>query len=120
MKERRKYIRFNAPLEAEYIIPSKVRMEGKTLTRDFSREGLRLVIGSELTKGMKISLKINLPDAKRPIHAIGELAWSKVLSSGKKVKLEVGAKLLEIDSSDKSEILDYVYNLWYKEQVKKG
>ncbi|HEC69300.1 MAG TPA: PilZ domain-containing protein [Candidatus Omnitrophica bacterium] len=109
MEERRKFIRFDIPLKAEVVIKANIDSLQEGVTKDFSREGLRLILHNfSLGEEADIKLKIYIPGRKEPVEVKGQVAWSRANDAN----WEVGIKIKEIDKEAKSEILDYVYKAW--------
>ena len=111
MEERRKYIRFSVPLKAEVIVKATLDTIQPGTTKDFSREGLRLILHKfDLGEGSVVDLRIYLPSEKTPIPMKAKIIWAKP----NETNWEVGLKIKEVDKEAKSKILDYAYNFWRK------
>ena len=110
MTERRKYIRFNTPVEIEYRTLTLNPIFGKTLAKDLSREGIRLGIKQELPAGTPLEISVNVPGDNLPVFATGKVAWAD--------GLEAGLKLTKISQNDRTRMLEYVYKEWLKKTKK--
>ncbi len=109
MEERRRFIRFDVPLKTEVVIKAKIDSFQEGVTKDFSREGLRLILHNfALEKNADIKLRIYVPERKEPVEVKGQVVWSKANDAN----WEVGIKIKEIDKEAKSQILDYAYKIW--------
>lgn len=110
-QERRKFIRFDVPLKAGISVHVDAGTIHSCGTKDFSREGLRLVIhGLALPQGSNVEINVYLPDNSDPVLVKGKVVWSK----NDKGKLEAGLNIEAIDKGRKSDVLDYVYAKWRK------
>ncbi|MEI8344838.1 MAG: PilZ domain-containing protein [Candidatus Omnitrophota bacterium] len=106
MIERRRYIRFNAPVPVEYRTLTLNPIFGKTLAKDLSREGLRFGLEVGVPAGTPMELYLNVPGDNLPVFAIGKVAWAD--------GLEGGVKLTRISEPDRKRVLGYVYREWVK------
>ena len=106
MAERRKYLRFNAPLNVEYRTLTLNPIFGKTLAKDLSREGMRLDLQQSVPVGTAVEVSLNVPGDNLPFFASGKVAWVN--------GLEAGVKLTKIGQKERARILEYVYGEWLK------
>ena len=108
--ERRKYLRFEAPLDLEYRTLTLNPIFGKALARDLSREGVRMGVKQSLPMGTPIELCMNVPGDNLPVFATGKVAWAD--------GLEAGIRLVKISQTDRTRVLEYVYREWLKASKK--
>ncbi len=106
MSERRKYMRFNAPLNIEYKTLALNPIFGKALIKDLSREGLRFDAKQSIPVGTPLEISMNVPGDNLPVFASGKVAWAD--------GLEAGVKLIKISRTDRTRILEHVYHEWLK------
>ncbi len=113
MAERRKFIRFDALLDAFQLhdmvlgAPEKI----KSRVKDISRGGLRLFAENLLPRGSSVKLEMNIPGDNFPIFTFNEVMWSrKAGDSG----YETGMCFTDIKKEDKSRLFDHVYAEWRK------
>ncbi|MBI2095664.1 MAG: PilZ domain-containing protein [Candidatus Omnitrophica bacterium] len=106
MIERRRYMRFNAPVGVEYRTLTHNPIFGKALARDLSREGIRFDAGQPLPVGTAIEISMNVPGDNLPVFATGKVAWADGIGTG--------VKLTKINPSDRVRVLEYVYKEWLK------
>lgn len=104
--ERRKFMRFQAPMDLEYRTLTLNPIFGKALAKDLSREGLRLGLKQNLPAGTPIEICMNVPGDNLPVFASGKVAWAD--------GLEAGVKLTKISQTDRTRVLEYVYQEWLK------
>ena len=109
-EERRRFMRFNAPLDLEYRTLTLNPIFGKALARDLSREGVRLGLKQDIPAGTPIEICMNVPGDNLPVFASGKVAWAD--------GLEAGVKLTKISQSDRTRVLEYVYREWLKSAKK--
>jgi len=113
-KERRKFKRFDAYMNVQYRSQEgKVAGEGSGLSKDLSREGIKVNTDQALQTGTVVDLEIRLPDDNRPVKSTGKVMWSKPITDG----FESGVSFLLIDPVDKFRVLDYAYNYWLETKV---
>ena len=108
--ERRRFMRFQAPLDLEYRTLTLNPIFGKALARDLSREGVRLGLKQDIPAGTPIEICMNVPGDNLPVFASGKVAWAD--------GLEAGVKLTKISQSDRTRVLEYVYREWLKSTKK--
>jgi c-di-GMP-binding flagellar brake protein YcgR len=109
VRERRKFIRFDIPLNVELMLLGDTSGYTMGVTRNFSREGLALVSQNfDLKPKETIHLRLNLPEKDTFVPVWGDIMWKKQLET----KCWAGIKFREMDKETKSEILDYAYSLW--------
>ena len=106
MSERRKYMRFNTSWDVEYKTLTLNPIFGKALLKDMSREGLRFNIRQGVPVGTPMEISMNVPGDNLPVFATGKVAWAD--------GLDAGVKLIKISRTDRSRMLEYVYNEWLR------
>ena len=106
MSERRKYLRFNTPLDVQYKSLTLNPIFGKTLAKDLSREGLRIGLKDKVTVGTPLEICMNVPGDNLPVFATGKVAWAD--------GFEAGVRLTKMNQSDRMRVLEYVYREWLK------
>ena len=104
--ERRKFMRFTAPLDLEFRTLTLNPIFGKTLAKDLSREGMRVGFKQTVASGTPIELCMNVPGDNLPVFATGKVAWAD--------GLEAGIRLTKISQHDRTRVLEYVYREWLK------
>jgi len=108
--ERRRFIRFDVPLQVEYRVPGASH-GANTRSDDFSRDGLKIAISGGIITSDNLDLKITIPQDDDPIFARAKVAWTKDGSFADK-RCEAGLKFEKIANNDRSRILDYAYERW--------
>lgn len=107
LRRYRRYRRFNIPLDVA------VKNGSTGLTKDFSREGLGLVLDDfDFDTYSDVELRMNNPVYNEPVEIRGEVVWKKEVEG----KWHVGLKMKNIDITAKSDILMYAYDRWLSEQ----
>ena len=86
------------------------------LSKDLSREGIKISTGKALSEGSLVDLEIRLPDESRPIRTTGKVMWSRACQ-GEEAGYNSGVCFLLIDPVDKFRVLDYAYNYWLETKV---
>ena len=106
MSERRRYIRFNTPLDVEYKTLALNPIFGKALLKDLSREGLRFGIKQAVPIGTQVQIALNVPGDNLPVFVTGKVAWAD--------GLDAGVKLTKVSRTDRTRMLEYAYQEWLK------
>jgi len=115
-KERRKFKRFDAYMNVQFRSQDTRVDQGTGLSKDLSREGIKMSTDHVLHAGSLVDLEIHLPDDDRPVRSTGKIMWSKPGSSDEG-GYEAGVCFLLIDPVDKFRALDYAYNYWLETKV---
>ena len=110
-KERRKFKRFDAYMSVKYQAADTARVKGISLSKDLSREGLKMNSNFDLKEGTLVDLEIDIPDDPKPVHTSGKVMWSRS-SEGRNQGYDQGVRFLMMDPVDKFRVLDYAYNYW--------
>ena len=104
--ERRRFMRFQAPVDLEYRTLTLNPIFGKALAKDLSREGVRIGVKHEIPAGTPIEICMNVPGDNLPVFATGKVAWAD--------GIEAGVRLTKISQNDRTRVLEYVYNEWLR------
>ncbi|MCM8774949.1 MAG: PilZ domain-containing protein [Candidatus Omnitrophica bacterium] len=115
-KERRKFKRFDAYMSVKFEASDMPEVKGISLSRDLSREGIKMNSGSHLKQGTVVDMEITIPDDPKPVHTSGKVMWSKP-APGHNQGYDQGVRFLMMDPVDKFRILDYAYNHWLETKV---
>ena len=115
-KEKRKFKRFDAYMSVKFHSPDANGSQGISLSKDLSREGLKINSNTDFTKGTLIDLEITIPDDPKPVHTSGKVMWSHP-SEGQNQGYDQGVRFMLMDPVDKFRILDYAYNHWLETKV---
>lgn len=106
MAERRKFMRFNTPMDLEYRTLTLNPIFGKALAKDLSREGVRFGVKQGIPVGTPVEICLSVPGDNLPVFATGKVAWAD--------GFEAGVKLTKIQQRDRLRMLEYVYREWLK------
>ena len=113
MRERRKYVRSDGLVLANYRIP-ELQMEGKSSAYDVSGAGVRITVDKKLNSGALVEMEIYLPGDSRPIVAKGEVIWAQKCKKKTAVSLTpekeyfyAGIKFTVIDENNRNRIDQY-------------
>ena len=115
-KERRKFKRFDAYMSVKFIVPGQDEVKGMSLSKDLSREGLKINSNTDLKEGTSLDIEINIPDDPKPVHTSGKVMWSHP-SQGRNQGFDQGVRFVMMDPVDKFRVLDYAYNHWLETKV---
>ena len=110
LAERRRFMRFDLPLDLEYRTLTLNPIFGKSLAKDLSKEGIRLNLKQKVTTGTPVEICLNVPGDNLPVFATGKVAWAD--------GLEAGIRFTKIDQQDRARVLEYVYREWLKTNQK--
>ena len=108
--ERRKFLRFEAPLDLEYRTLTLNPIFGKALAKDLSREGVRMGVKQSIPLGTPVEICMSVPGDNLPVFATGKVAWAD--------GLDAGVRLTKISQNDRTRVLEYVYREWLKASKK--
>lgn len=115
-KERRKFKRFDAYMSVKYKASGQEEVNGISLSKDLSREGLKINSSVPLEKGITLDMEITLPDDPRPIQTSGKVMWTHP-SEGENQGFDHGVRIVKMDPVDKFRVLDFAYNHWLETKV---
>jgi len=115
-KERRRFKRFDAYMSVKFASSEDVQVRGVSLSKDLSREGIKVNSGKELKNGSLLDIEINIPDDPKPVKTTGKVMWcrpARESDSG----FDQGIRFVAMDPVDKFRVLDYAYNHWLETKV---
>ncbi len=115
-KERRKFKRFDAYMSVKYQAADTKELKGISLSKDLSREGIKINSTMPLSEGALLDLEINIPDDPKPVHTSGKIMWSRP-AEGRQQGFDQGVRFVMMDPVDKFRVLDYAYNHWLETKV---
>ncbi len=115
-KERRKFKRFDAYMSVKYHVSGAGDTKGVTLSKDLSREGIKVNSTTALDEGSLVDLEINIPDDPKPVRTTGKIMWSRP-SEVRDQGYDQGVRFMTMDPVDKFRVLDYAYNHWLETKV---
>lgn len=108
--ERRRFMRFQTPMDLEFRTLTLNPIFGKSLAKDLSREGMRVGLKQSIPTGTPIEVCMNVPGDNLPVFATGRVAWAD--------GLDAGIRLTKISQTDRMRVLEYVYREWLKSTKK--
>ena len=116
-KERRKFKRFDAYMSVRYQTPgTEQEAQGIALSKDLSREGLKINSSTRLNEGTTLDLELDIPDDPKPVRTSGKIMWTDS-SQAKDQGFDMGIRFMMMDPVDKFRVLDYAYNHWLETKV---
>lgn len=115
-KEKRKFKRFDAFMTVRFRSQAGQTSDGSGLSKDLSREGMKVNTVEPLRSGDLIDLEIHIPDDAQAVKTTGKVLWSRP-SGGRSEGMDYGLTFLSIDPVDKFRVLDYAYNYWLETKV---
>ncbi len=115
-KERRKFKRFDAYMSVKYQTPESEEVKGISLSKDLSREGLKMNSSYDLKVGDLLDLEIDIPDDPKPVRTTAKVMWSRP-ADGRNQGFDQGIRFVMMDPVDKFRILDYAYNHWLETKI---
>lgn len=108
MGEKRKFMRFNVLMDA---ICKKGESLRKLKINNFSREGVGVLSHEALSEGDYVQIELKIPGDNMPVLVNGEVAWSMIPGVDNR-QYRSGIRFKEINNSDRSRILGYIYQKW--------
>jgi len=115
-KERRKFKRFDAYMSVRFQLSDSEGFKGIALSRDLSREGLKVNSPMRIAEGSVLDLELDIPDDPKPVRTTGKIVWSQA-SQGQDQGYDTGIRFVMMDPVDKFRVLDYAYNHWLETKV---
>lgn len=114
MREKRRFIRFEIALKANYIVQKEPKTEKTGITKDMCVGGMQILTEEKLVVGNKVELKLFIPEALNPVHLNGIVLWSREVSAGKGLSYSAGIEFGKIEEDNKSTFLRFLCDLMYK------
>ncbi len=109
MEEKRRFLRFDAPINLEFKVYSKGEDYSKGTMVNFSRQGLSFIAPeAELSLNQEVDVRFKIPNREVIVTCRGEVVWEKKEEG----KMRIGIRVKEMDPYAKGEILEYAYNNW--------
>jgi c-di-GMP-binding flagellar brake protein YcgR len=115
-KERRKFKRFDAFMNVKLRSQEASARHVPGLSKDLSREGMKVNSRESLRNGTLLNLEIDIPDDPKPVYTTGKIMWSRESAEAGKT-FDHGISFLLMDPVDKFRVLDYAYNHWLETKV---
>ncbi len=107
--DRRKYIRYDIPLEVEFKPLENASEFLSGLTLNFSRSGICFSSSFKAPRLNEVlDLRVKRPDEDTFVSAIGDLVWKEESSK----ECFYGVNLMSMEAEAKSIILETAYNRW--------
>lgn len=110
-KERRKFMRIDTDLEAQYWAKGPSMVSGDCRVRDFSRQGLGVDLPASVRQGEHVELTLKVPGDNVPIIATAQVTWTGQPPETR-TQIRAGLKFLTINPLDLARLLDFVYSRW--------
>ncbi len=110
-EEKRKFMRFDAPINIEYNFSGK-KIKKLAISKNISRKGINIFLAEKLNPGIKLELQLSIPDEIIPIFAIGRLIWIKKIDNQSKNRFSAGIAIEKMAPFDLNTALQYAYNYW--------
>lgn len=117
MIEKRKYMRFEVAVDIEYMVPGNgIPVEGISVTKDLSREGMQVALNRRLVPGTELEIKLRISGDAAPIYAKGAIVW--INKAETKGEPNAGIKFIQISPFDRNRILEHVYKEWVEKKIR--
>ena len=108
-KDRRRFIRYDIPLDVEFKLLDDSAEYSSGVTTNFSRSGICFETSHNTSHlNEAFDFKIRVPDSDKFTSAVGDLVWKQDLDD----KYLYGVKLIAMETDAKSMILENAYNIW--------
>jgi len=109
--DKRKFKRFDAFMDVQFRAQNTKSENETGLSRDLSREGIRVSTNRMLNVGILVNLEIHLPNEAAAVHSTGRVMWSRP-GENKELSYDSGLHFVLMDPAEKFRVLDYAYNFW--------
>ena len=107
--ERRKFMRFDIPLNIEFKQPESASDYHSGITVNFSRHGFCFESeGPPLQASSNVELRVQVPGKEIFVPIIGHIVWTQNLSD----RFMAGVQIRDMNREAKSDILEYCYDTW--------
>ena len=104
---RRRFSRLSLRLHVSYTIAGSSKL-GTGLTTNVSGAGIRFVAEHTLMVGMRLKLRVTLPDRAQPVACHGEVVWSRLVPGSSTAQTtEVGVNFVSIFEQDRKLLTQY-------------
>lgn len=113
MEDRRKFFRFEAPLNVKYTSDNS-KIKGQSRTTNVSREGVSFPLLDKVGMNEILKMQFDIPGDNFPVLAQGAIMWVDKGKRKKEKNFNVGVKLTSITRADRGRILEYAYQQWLK------
>lgn len=114
--ERRKFIRFEIPLDVIFKPSDNSASYSSGITKNFSRCGCCIESGNtDLSLSDSMELQVKHPCKDLLVPASGSIVWKQQLGDDKWL---LGLDIINMDKEAKSEILDFAYDIWLENNIK--
>ena len=117
-KERRKFMRIETDLAADYWAKGPSMKGGQAQLRDFCREGVGVFFPNPVNQGEHVDLTFRVPGDNIPIFATAEVTWADEATTPDNV--EAGLRFVSIKPLDLARLLDFIYSRWLGRVRQKG
>jgi c-di-GMP-binding flagellar brake protein YcgR len=107
--ERRKFMRFDIPLNVEFTQPEEASDYYSGITINFSRQGFCFESeGPPLQTFTNVKLRVQIPGKEIFVPITGHIVWTQNLNN----RFMAGVQIRDMNREAKSDILEYCYNTW--------
>ena len=103
-------------MSVRYELSESHETNGIALSKDLSREGLKINSPVHLPEGSTLDLELDIPDDPKPVRTTGKIVWSQT-NRGQDQGYDIGIRFVMMDPVDKFRVLDYAYNHWLETKV---
>lgn len=130
--ERRKFNRVAVSLEVTYVIATKKSAKGttyservatdpllplskrlkvgKTIIKDLSEGGLCIIGDEAFTKGQRLALFVQFPQANDPITILAEVRSCRSTTQSAKTSYKAGLRIVDLDLEEMAQLMDYLFS----------
>ena len=130
--ERRKFNRVAVSLEVTYVIAAKKSSKGtayseraasdpllplskrlkvgRTIIKDLSEGGLCIVGDEAFTKGQRLALFVQFPQANDPIAILAEVRSCRSATQAAKTSYKAGLRIVDLDLEEMAQLMDYLFS----------
>jgi hypothetical protein len=107
--ERRKFIRFDIPLNVKFKQPESGPDYSSGTTINFSRHGFCFESeGPALQASSSVELRLQVPGREIFVPVTGYIVWTKNINN----RFIAGVQIRDMNREAKSDILEYCYDTW--------
>lgn len=96
---------------AEQLLPLSKRLKvGKTIIKDLSEGGLCIIGDEAFTKGQRLALFVQFPQANDPITILAEVRSCRSATQAAKTTYKAGLRIVDLDLEEMAQLMDYLFS----------
>ena len=108
MQDRRRHLRFDAPVLVEFQDAQAMKTE-HSFTQDVSESGMRFPTSARLQVGQELAFTLDLTPQGTNLHTTGQVIWIREVSRHHGTpNYDVGVRFRWVEDPDRQQLLRYL------------